>query len=56
MSGGSKLGNILKMKEDMLKSPEQLEQEKQEVIKSRLYKLDLDRKTKNGLIELVYYI
>ena len=51
----SKLGNILKMKEDLLKSPEQLEEEKREVIKSRLYPLDLNRKTKDGLIELVHF-
>ena len=49
MSGGSKLSNVLKAKEDMQKSPEQLEQEKREIIASRLIRLDLDRKNKDDL-------
>lgn len=39
--GGSKLNNVLKAKEDLLKTPEELESEKQQSIKSRLPKLDL---------------
>lgn len=39
--GGSKLNNVLKAKEDLLKTPEELESEKQHTIKSRLPKLDL---------------
>ena len=52
-AGGSKLGNVLKAKEDLLKSPEQLEREKREIIASRLVKLDLNGKTKDDLIEEV---
>jgi hypothetical protein len=52
MSDG-KLSNVLKAKEDLLKSPEQLEQEKQEILKSRLVRLELDRADKNDLIEQV---
>ena len=52
-AGGSKLGNVLKAKEDLLKSPEQLEREKREIIASRLVKLDLNGKTKEDLIEEV---
>ncbi len=50
-AGGSKLSNVLKAKEDMQKSPEQLEREKREIIASRLIKLDLDRKNKDDLIK-----
>ncbi|CAF0760091.1 unnamed protein product [Brachionus calyciflorus] len=50
IAGGSKLSNILKAKEDMLKSPEQLEQEKRETIASRLVKLRLDGQNKDDLI------
>ena len=50
-AGGSKLGNVLKAKEDMQKSPEQLEKEKREIIASRLVKINLDRKTKDDLVE-----
>jgi len=37
----------------MTKSPEQLEQEKREIIASRLVKLDLDRKNKQDLVKTV---
>jgi hypothetical protein len=47
--GGSKLTNIIKAKEDMSKSPEQLENEKREIINSRLVKLRLDGQTKENL-------
>lgn len=50
-AGGSKLGNVLKAKEDMQKSPEQLEKEKREIIASRVVKINLDRKTKDDLVE-----
>lgn len=39
--GGSKLTNIIKAKEDMNKSPEQLQAEKHEIIKSRLVRIQL---------------
>ena len=51
--GGSKLSNVLKAKEDMQKSPEQLEQEKREIIASRLVSLDLNGKLKDDLISTV---
>jgi hypothetical protein len=41
--GGSKLNNVLKAKEDLLKTPEELESEKKQVIASRMPKLDLNR-------------
>ncbi|RNA36311.1 troponin T-like isoform X8 [Brachionus plicatilis] len=49
-TGGSKLSNILKAKEILLKSPEQLEQEKRDVISSRLVDLRLDGQNKDDLI------
>jgi hypothetical protein len=52
--GGSRLGNVIKAKEDLLKSPEQLEKEKREIISSRLVKINLDRLTKDDLVEEVY--
>ncbi len=51
--GGSKLNNVLKAKEDLLKTPEQLESDKKEIIKSRLVKLDLDGLNKDDLIAQV---
>jgi len=47
--GGSKMVNIIKAKEDMNKSPEQLDSEKQDIIKSRLVRLKLDGETKDKL-------
>jgi hypothetical protein len=52
MSDG-KLSNVIKAKEDLLKSPEQLEQEKREILKSRIVALDLDGQVKSDLIEQV---
>ena len=52
-AGGSKLSNVLKAKEDMQKSPEQLEKEKREIISSRLLRLDLNGKTKDDLVKQV---
>lgn len=52
MADTSKLSNILKAKEDMSKSPEQLEAEKKQIINQRLVPLDLNGKTKNGLAEV----
>lgn len=49
-TGGSKLSNVLKAKEDMQKSPEQLEREKREIISSRLVELDLDGSSKSDLV------
>ena len=47
------MSNVLKAKEDMQKSPEQLEQEKIEIINSRLSKLALDGRNKDFLIRQV---
>lgn len=55
-AGGSKLSNVLKAKEDMQKSPEQLEREKREIIASRLVALQLDGKFKDDLIAEVIFI
>jgi hypothetical protein len=50
------LSNVLKAKEDMQKSPEQLEREKREIIASRLVTLSLDGKFKDDLIaEVISY-
>jgi hypothetical protein len=40
--GGSKLTNIIKAKEDMNKTPEQLQTEKINILKSRICSLRLD--------------
>ncbi|CAF1309046.1 unnamed protein product [Didymodactylos carnosus] len=45
------LCNVLKAKEDMQKSPEQLEQEKRSVLAQRVQPLQLDGKNKEQLIE-----
>ncbi len=55
-AGGSKLSNVLKAKEDMQKSPEQLEREKREIISERLVPLQLDGKFKADLIAEVIYL
>lgn len=47
--GGSKLSNVLKAKEDMQKSPEQLEAEKREILGERIVKLSLDGRNKDDL-------
>jgi hypothetical protein len=49
--GGSKIGNVIKAKEDLQKSPEQLEKEKREIINSRLPPINLDRLTKDDMIQ-----
>ena len=54
MSDG-KLSNVIKAKEDLLKSPEQLEQEKREILKSRIVELRLDGQIKSDLIEQVIF-
>jgi len=51
MATGSAFSNVLKAKEDMQKSPEQLEQEKRSVLTQRVPALQLDGKTKEQLIE-----
>ena len=51
MSSGSAFSNVLKAKEDLQKSAEQLEQEKRSVLSQRVPPLDLDGKTKEDLIE-----
>ncbi|CAF3966097.1 unnamed protein product [Rotaria sp. Silwood2] len=51
LSSGSAFSNVLKAKEDLQKSPEQLEQEKRSVLAQRVPALNLDGKTKEDLIE-----
>ena len=52
--GGSKLTNIIKAKEDMNKSPEQIASEKANILKSRICGLRLDGETKDKLVKQVY--
>ncbi len=49
--GGSKMSNVLKAKDDLLKTPEQLEAEKKEIIATRTVKLKLEGKSKQDLIQ-----
>jgi hypothetical protein len=49
--GGSRMSNVLKAKEDLLKSSEQLENEKREIIASRMVKLNLEGKRKDDLMK-----
>ena len=44
------MSNVLKAKDDLLKTPEQLEAEKREIITARTVKLNLEGKTKERLI------
>lgn len=53
MASGSAFSNVLKAKEDLQKSPEQLEQEKRSVLAQRIPALHLDGKTKADLVEQV---
>ncbi len=53
MASGSAFSNVLKAKEDLQKSPEQLEQEKRSILSQRVPALQLDGKTKQDLIEQV---
>lgn len=53
MATGSAFSNVLKAKEDLQKSPEQLEQEKRSVLSQRIPALQLDGKSKEDLIEKV---
>ncbi len=56
MSSGSAFSNVLKAKEDLQKSPEQLEQEKRSIIAQRVPQLHIDGKSKEALVEQVYFI
>lgn len=49
--GGSRMSNVLKAKEDLLKTAEQLENEKREIIASRMVKLNLEGKRKEDLMK-----
>ncbi|CAF2410558.1 unnamed protein product [Rotaria sp. Silwood2] len=51
MSSGSAFSNVLKAKEDLQKSPEQLEQEKRSVLAQRIPQLQVDGKSKEELAE-----
>lgn len=53
MSSGSAFSNVLKAKEDLQKSPEQLEQEKRSIISQRISSLQVDGKSKEELMEKV---
>lgn len=55
MATGSAFSNVLKAKEDLQKSPEQLEQEKRAILQERIPRLDLDGSRKEDLIEKVYF-
>ena len=51
--GGSKLNNVLKAKEDLLKSPEELASDKKHVITARVPKLDIDSLNQQDLVAQV---
>ncbi|CAF0808624.1 unnamed protein product [Adineta steineri] len=51
MSSGSAFSNVLKAKEDLHKSAEQLEREKRAILSERIPTLKLDGKTKQDLID-----
>ena len=51
--GGSRMANVLKATEDLVKTPEQLEEEKKAKLSERIPKLNLDGKTKDQLVEIV---
>ena len=53
VASGSAFSNVLKAKEDLQKSPEQLEQEKRSVIAQRIPALQVDGKSKEELAEKV---
>ena len=53
MPTGSAFSNVLKAKEDLQKSAEQLEQEKRSVISQRVPPLQIDGKSKEELVEKV---
>ena len=55
MASGSAFSNVLKAKEDLQKSPEQLEQEKRSVISQRVGQLQVDGKSKEELAEKVFF-
>ncbi|KAI3380851.1 hypothetical protein SNEBB_002372 [Seison nebaliae] len=51
--GGSKFSNVLKAKEDLQKSAEELEEEKREILNNRLVNIDIDGRDKEGLVSRV---
>jgi len=51
MASGSAFSNVLKAKEDLQKSPEQLEQEKRSVVSQRIPDLKIDGLSKEALAE-----
>ncbi|KAI0980019.1 hypothetical protein GJ496_002304 [Pomphorhynchus laevis] len=51
-ASGTKFTNVLRAKEDLQKTPQQLEHEKKEVLKSRIVPLDISGKSKSDLIQL----
>jgi hypothetical protein len=54
VASGSAFSNVLKAKEDLQKSPEQLEQEKRSVISQRIPKLNVDGQSKDALVAKVF--
>jgi hypothetical protein len=49
------MSNVLKAKDDLLKTPEQLDQEKREIIAARTVKLNLEGKSKDRLVQDVTF-
>ena len=47
------MSNVLKANEDLLKTPEQLEEEKRHAIGQRVPRLDLNGKSKEDLVKTV---
>ena len=55
LAGGSKMSNVLKASEDLLKTPEQLEEDKRHILSNRIPKMSLDGKGKDALIKTVSF-
>jgi len=51
--GGSRMANVLKATEDLLKTPEQIADEKKAKLAERIPKLNVDGKSKNDLVDTV---
>ncbi len=49
------MSNVLKASEDLLKTPEQLEEDKRHILSNRIPKMSLDGKGKDALIKTVSF-
>ena len=51
--GGSRMSNVLKATEDLLKTPEQMADDKKSRLAERIPKMQLDGKSKDQLVDIV---